>query len=175
MKADEAEPDPEKVHLTARVPLDPPADVVKDEARKGYDLMFIGLEDSVEEDGGFAPELTQLAAGFEGPLVVFANAGGRRCQLTPQPASWCRSMARRIAPRRRNRLCPGARHRRAGACAVRLPDRRAFAHPRCARNGVLKDMTELGERYDVPVTTRISPRAAAAGADPQGGKAQLLP
>ena len=53
--ADEAEPDPEKVHLTARVPLDAPADVVKDEARKGYDLMFIGLEDSVEEDGGFIP------------------------------------------------------------------------------------------------------------------------
>ena len=44
MIADEAEPDPEKVHLTARVPLDAPADVVKDEARKGYDLMFIGLD-----------------------------------------------------------------------------------------------------------------------------------
>ena len=47
VKADEAEPDPEKVHLTARVPVDPPAEVVKDEARKGYDLMFVGLEDSV--------------------------------------------------------------------------------------------------------------------------------
>ena len=43
MIADEAEPDPDKVHLTARVPLDAPADVVKDEARKGYDMMFIGL------------------------------------------------------------------------------------------------------------------------------------
>ena len=44
MIADEAEPDPDKVHLTARVPVDAPADVVKDEARKGYDLMVIGLD-----------------------------------------------------------------------------------------------------------------------------------
>src|SRR6202012_2078104 len=65
--ADEAEPDPEKVHLTARVPVDDPSDVVKDEARKGYDLMFIGLEEAVEEDGGFTPELTRLSAGFDGP------------------------------------------------------------------------------------------------------------
>jgi nucleotide-binding universal stress UspA family protein len=29
---------------------------------------------------------------------------------------------------------------------------------------VLKDMADLGERYNVPVTTRISARAAASGA-----------
>ncbi len=35
---------------------------------------------------------------------------------------------------------------------------------RVREESVLKDMTELGERYDVTVTTRISPRAAAADA-----------
>ena len=75
-------PDPEKVHLTARVPVDAAADVVKDEARKGYDLMFIGLDNSIEDDGGFAPGVTDLAAGFEGPLVVFANKDGEKLQLT---------------------------------------------------------------------------------------------
>ncbi|HMH64601.1 MAG TPA: cation:proton antiporter, partial [Rhizomicrobium sp.] len=80
--ADDAEPDPEKVHLTSRVPLDAPADVVKDEARKGYDLMFIGLDGSVEGDGGFAPKITQLSAGFEGPLAVFANTGRDAPALT---------------------------------------------------------------------------------------------
>jgi hypothetical protein len=83
VKDDGAEPDPEKVHLTARVPVDPAAEVVKDEARKGYDLMFVGLENSVE-DGGFTPGLMELAAGFEGPLIVFANgreALGRKSRI----------------------------------------------------------------------------------------------
>ncbi|HEU0094942.1 MAG TPA: cation:proton antiporter, partial [Rhizomicrobium sp.] len=73
--ADEAEPDPEKVHLTARVPVDAPADVVKDEARKGYDLMLIGLDGGVAQDGGFAPRITQLAGGFDGPLLVLSDSG----------------------------------------------------------------------------------------------------
>ena len=46
VKRDDAEPDPDKVHLTSKMPVDRPADVVRDEARKGYDLLFIGLEGS---------------------------------------------------------------------------------------------------------------------------------
>ncbi|HWC63761.1 MAG TPA: cation:proton antiporter, partial [Rhizomicrobium sp.] len=81
MIADESEPEPENVHLTAKVPLDAPADVVREEARKGYDLMFIGLADSVEPDGGFAPEVTELASGFEGPLALFAARDGETGSL----------------------------------------------------------------------------------------------
>src|SRR6185437_14357349 len=49
-KKDEAEPDPDKVHLTTRVPVDRPAEVVRDEARKGYDLLFIGMEETHDKD-----------------------------------------------------------------------------------------------------------------------------
>ncbi|MEO8733426.1 MAG: cation:proton antiporter, partial [Flavobacteriales bacterium] len=80
--ADEAEPDPDKVHLTVRLPVDEAADVIKDEARKGYDLMFVALEGGVQEDGTFAPRITKLSAGFPGPLIVFANAGDAVEQLS---------------------------------------------------------------------------------------------
>jgi nucleotide-binding universal stress UspA family protein len=162
--ADDAEPNPEKVHLTSRVPLDAAADVVKDEARKGYDLMFIGLDASVEPDGGFAPKITQLSAGFEGPLIVLADTSGKSAVLTGR--------SRILVPvngspqSRRAAEIAFALARATGArfhCLfVSQADGRS--RTRVREESVLKDMTELGERYDVTVTNRISPRSAAADA-----------
>jgi nucleotide-binding universal stress UspA family protein len=162
MIADEAEPNPEKVHLTARVPVDAPADVVKDEARKGYDLMFIGLENSVEQDGGFIPAVTELSKGFEGPLAVYANDGeaslNRRSRiLVPVNGS---------PQSRRGAEIAFALARATGAHVhilfVSQTDGRSRTRLREER--VLKDTAELGERYDVAASTHISPRSAAAEA-----------
>jgi nucleotide-binding universal stress UspA family protein len=160
VKDDEAEPDPEKVHLTARVPVDPPAEVVKDEARKGYDLMFIGLENSVEDDG-FRPGVTELAAGFDGPLIVFANgreALSRRSRILVPVNGNPQS--------RRGAEVALALARATGAHVHALFVSQADGHTRTRlrEERVLKDMTELGERYNVAVTTRISARSAAADA-----------
>jgi Kef-type K+ transport system membrane component KefB/nucleotide-binding universal stress UspA family protein len=162
--ADESEPDPEKVHLTALVPLDAPAEVVKDEARKGYDLMVIGLDGSVEEDGGFAPKISQLSAGFEGPLIVFANRGKDTPQLTAR--------SRILVP-----VSGSAQSRRAAEIAFALARATGAkvhtlfvsqtdgrSRTRVREESVLKDMVELGERYDVKVMTLISARSAAADA-----------
>jgi Kef-type K+ transport system membrane component KefB/nucleotide-binding universal stress UspA family protein len=160
VKDDEAEPDPEKVHLTARVPVDPPAEVVKDEARKGYDLMFIGLENSVEDDG-FRPGVTELATGFDGPLIVFANgreALSRRSRILVPVNGNPQS--------RRGAEVALALARATGAHVHALFVSQADGHTRTRlrEERVLKDMTELGERYNVAVTTRISARSAAADA-----------
>ena len=162
--ADEAEPDPEKVHLTARVPVDAPADVVRDEARKGYDLMFIGVENSVAEGGLFSPEVTQIAARFAGPLAMLVNQG-------PE-ASALNSRSRILVPvngslqSRRAAEVAFALARATGAQAhilfVSQTDGRT--RTRIREEQVLKDMSELGERYDVSVSTRISARSAAGGA-----------
>jgi Kef-type K+ transport system membrane component KefB/nucleotide-binding universal stress UspA family protein len=164
MIADEAEPDPEKVHLTARVPLDAPAEVVKDEARKGYDLMFIGLKDSIEEDGGFVPSITQLTAGFDGPLIVFASSQEKSSQLTGR--------SRILLPvngspqsRRAAEMAFGlARATGAKVHALFVSQTDGRSRTRVREESVLKDIAELSERYDVAITTRISPRSAAAEA-----------
>ena len=77
---DEAEPDPEKVHLTTKIPADRPVDVLKDEARKGYDLLFVGLEFRFGRgQGKFSPRAwTELVLGFDGPLALLSPLGGRR-------------------------------------------------------------------------------------------------
>jgi nucleotide-binding universal stress UspA family protein len=162
--ADESEPDPETVHLTARVPLDSPTDVVKDEARKGYDLMFIGLAGSVEDGGGFVPKITQLSAGFGGPLAVFANTGadarqlsGRSRILVPVNGS---AQSRRAA----EISCALARATGAKVRALYVSQADGSSRTRLREESVLKDMVELGERYNVTVETRISARASAADA-----------
>jgi nucleotide-binding universal stress UspA family protein len=162
--ADDAEPDPEKVHLTSRVPLDAPADVVKDEARKGYDLMFIGLEDSVEEDGGFAPKITQLAAGFDGPLVVFANTGKNVPQLSARSRILVPVNGSPQSRRAAEIAFALARGTGAQVHALFVSQTDGHSRTRVREESVLKDMAGLGERYDVAVSTHISPRAAAAEA-----------
>lgn len=162
MIADEAEPNPEKVHLTARVPVDAPADVVKDEARKGYDLMFIGLENGIEADGGFIPAVTQLSSGFEGPLALYAGEGlsrlsGRSRILVPVSGS---PQSRRAA----EMAFAIARATGAHVHILFVSQTDGRSRTRLREERVLKDMTGLGERYDVAASTQISPRSAAADA-----------
>jgi Kef-type K+ transport system membrane component KefB/nucleotide-binding universal stress UspA family protein len=162
--ADEAEPDPEKVHLISRVPVDAAADVVKDEARKGYDLMFIALNGSVEPDGGFAPRITQLSAGFEGPLIVLADGGGKSAALTDRSRILVPVNGSPQSRRAAEIAFAVARATGAGVHILFVSQTDGRTRTRVREESVLKDMTGLGERYDVAVTTRISPRGAAADA-----------
>jgi Kef-type K+ transport system membrane component KefB/nucleotide-binding universal stress UspA family protein len=154
--ADEAEPDPEKVHLISRVPVDAAADVVKDEARKGYDLMFIALNGSVEPDGGFAPRITQL--------IVLADGGGKSAALTDRSRILVPVNGSPQSRRAAEIAFAVARATGAGVHILFVSQTDGRTRTRVREESVLKDMTGLGERYDVAVTTRISPRGAAADA-----------
>jgi Kef-type K+ transport system membrane component KefB/nucleotide-binding universal stress UspA family protein len=162
--ADDAEPDPDKVHLTVRLPIDAAAEVIKDEARKGYDLMFVALEDGVEQDGAFAPPVTQLSAGFAGPLIVFANKGNTVDQFTGH--------SRILLPvngspqSRRGAEVAFALARATGAHvhALFVSQAQGRSRTRLREEHVLKELAELGDRYKAAVTTKISPRATASEA-----------
>ncbi len=162
--ANEAESDPKKVHLTARVPLDAPAEVVKDEARKGYDLMFIGLKDSVEEDGGIAPSITQLTAGFGGPLVLFASPQEKTMQLTDRSRILLPVNGSPQSRKAAEVAFALARATGAKVHALFVSQTDGRSRTRIREESVLKDIAELGERYDVAVTTWISRRSTAAEA-----------
>jgi Kef-type K+ transport system membrane component KefB/nucleotide-binding universal stress UspA family protein len=161
---DEAEPDPDKVYLMARVPVDAPADVIKDEARKGYDLLFVGVESGVEKDGGFTPKVTQLSAGFAGPLIVFANAGDAAVHLTSRSRLLLPANGSPQSRRAAEVAFALARATGANVHALFVSQAGGRSRTRLREERVLKDMTELGERYNVAVTTKISPRSAASDA-----------
>ena len=166
MFQDDAEPDPDKVHLTTRVPLDRLSDVVRDESRKGYDLLFIGLEHARDADGNIAPEISEVAEGFEGPMMLLT-------QPVDVPVPHLTRRSRILLPvngshasRRASEVC-FALARASGAAVEALYVTQGEAYgARTLRHeeSVLKDVAELAQRYDVQLATRISQRGAAAPA-----------
>jgi Kef-type K+ transport system membrane component KefB/nucleotide-binding universal stress UspA family protein len=162
--ADEAEPDPDKVHLTVRVPLDAPAEVVKDEARKGYDLMLVGLEQGVEEDGSFTPAVTQLTAGFAGPLLVYANGGDQEAGFDRRSRILLAVNGTPQARRGAEVAFALARASGARVHALYVSQAEGRSRTRLREETVLKDMSDLAARYDLEITTRIAPRIPSSEA-----------
>jgi Kef-type K+ transport system membrane component KefB/nucleotide-binding universal stress UspA family protein len=63
------------VEVTTIVHEAPSAEVIAKEAKKGYDLMIIGLEKTSHRGKDFHEGVTRLATGFEGPLAITAARG----------------------------------------------------------------------------------------------------
>jgi Kef-type K+ transport system membrane component KefB/nucleotide-binding universal stress UspA family protein len=64
----EDEEKPEKVEVSVRA-IGAPHEGVADEAAKGYDILFVGLEKMIDKDG-FSATVDRVAAKFEGPLAL---------------------------------------------------------------------------------------------------------
>ncbi len=64
-----------KVNVITRSKVAGAEEAVASEARKGYDFLVIGIENTMAEKGGFHEEMTRVAAGFEGPLGVVVARG----------------------------------------------------------------------------------------------------
>ncbi|ACL58045.1 cation:proton antiporter [Methylobacterium nodulans] len=56
-------------------PETPLEDAVAEEARKGYDLLVVGIEPTTGPGGGFNAVVSRVAGSFEGPLAIVAARG----------------------------------------------------------------------------------------------------
>ena len=72
-QADEDEP--ARVDVTRRRHKAASEEAVAKEAKRGYDLLFVGIEHTRAKNGGFHPDVTRIAAAFEGPLAIVAGNG----------------------------------------------------------------------------------------------------
>jgi Kef-type K+ transport system membrane component KefB/nucleotide-binding universal stress UspA family protein len=61
---------PEKVDVLARVETERVDRAVTKESRKGYDLLFVGVEKMRNADGSFSANVDRAAAGFDGPTAL---------------------------------------------------------------------------------------------------------
>ncbi len=68
-RQDESEKEAQPIDVTTILIEKPTSALVAKEAGKGYDLFIVGLEKPAQGDQ-FAPAVTALASGFEGPLAV---------------------------------------------------------------------------------------------------------
>jgi Kef-type K+ transport system membrane component KefB/nucleotide-binding universal stress UspA family protein len=162
VKEDEAEADPEKVHLTTKEPVESAADVVRDEARKGYDLLFIGMAQSRDQSGNIAPQIADLVSGFDGPLALFSYAGEMALsRLSPRTHILLPVNGTPASRRAAEVSFALARPTGARVSALFVSQSDGHSRTRLQEEGVLKEMVELASRYDVRLTTFISKRSGA--------------
>ena len=77
-EADEPAPDPVPV-LTRETEASAP-EAVAEEARKGYDLLVLGVGPTVGPEGGFSTEVARVTGAFEGPLALAAARGAHESE-----------------------------------------------------------------------------------------------
>lgn len=154
---------PTKVTVTTRATEQRAEDAIAEEARKGYDLLVIGVENTAAPRGGFHDDIARVAKGFDGPLAVVIARGPH----LERPAD---SGLRILVP-----ITGTGVSRRAAEVAVALARAngvritalyisvkgesggrgRGPSATHLHEEAILKDVVALAERYDTEVRTAL--------------------
>jgi nucleotide-binding universal stress UspA family protein len=157
----------DKMHLTARTEASATGKTIAEEARKGYGMLFIGLNDAQTAKGAFTARLNDITGGFEGPLCLVlkgAEGNGKMPVLEAGAKILLPVNGTEISRRAADLALAIARPQRVPVRALYV-SRRArskrspasrFSHRR--EEAALKEIVSLAERYGVPVETAIRTR-----------------
>jgi Kef-type K+ transport system membrane component KefB/nucleotide-binding universal stress UspA family protein len=143
---------------------------IAEEARKGYDLLVIGLADTRDTKEGFSETVSRIAKEFEGPLAIVDSADAGADQLFRRPGRILvpvngTDSSRRAAEvafslaRATDAVVTVLYVTRTTAAGVRANRRQANAARR-NDEAVLQDVMALADRYEINV--RRSMRADLA-------------
>ncbi len=159
------------VDVTTRARRAKLSEAIGDEARKGFDLVLVGVDKVTATKERFDKKVEDIAAEFDGPLAIIAGKG--KHLEDPMPGSF-------------NILVPvsgSGVSRRGAEVAVALAQaasgslrviyvattrdkgvRRGASRSLLQEEGVLKDAGALAARYDVDITTTLRSNAAPEAA-----------
>jgi Kef-type K+ transport system membrane component KefB/nucleotide-binding universal stress UspA family protein len=179
------EPDP--VDVTARVQNAPTRKAIEDEAKRGYDLLFIGVDKAVNAEGIFRNEVSRIAAGFSGPLAVVTARGRHTDNPVNSPLNILVAIAGTGASRRAAEVAVAlARGSRGRLVALYVSDSPASKQERRSRRAsathqqeeaVLKEVAEIADRYSTPIRTAVRVNIVADVAilkEAQAGRYDLI-
>ncbi|WP_435053952.1 cation:proton antiporter domain-containing protein [Mesorhizobium australicum] len=155
----------DKVHLTARTELEATTETIAAEARKGYGLLLVGLDNALAE-GTFSGTLNAITSGFDGPLCLVlngANADGKMPMLRAGATILVPVNGTEVARRAADFALALARPHRARVKVLYVSQARKGSRPSSVSHrreeAVLKDVADLADRYGVAVETAIRTRA----------------
>jgi Kef-type K+ transport system membrane component KefB/nucleotide-binding universal stress UspA family protein len=164
----ETHPDEEKpgsVHVIARTNGSHSAPDVAEEARRGYDLLIVGIGNTRDRRGGFTEEMSRLAKGIEEPLII-VDAGSEKTDRQPKDGSKILIPVNGTEASRRavevGLTLARASHAKVTTLYITRPSGRGLggaARRRVTRRdelAFLEDIEDLADRYEVDVhsTTR---------------------
>jgi Kef-type K+ transport system membrane component KefB/nucleotide-binding universal stress UspA family protein len=173
LEAHPAEEKQGKAEVISRKPEGEAPEAVAEEAKKGYDLLVIGIEKTHAPKGGFTKDITRITEEFEGPLVVAVSRGSKNDApafdansriLIPVNGSDVSRRAAEVAfvlARASDARVSGLYVSSAGAGNAKGKRARRGSATRRSEEAVLKDIAELADRYDVNIRTAMQVDAAA--------------
>jgi Kef-type K+ transport system membrane component KefB/nucleotide-binding universal stress UspA family protein len=151
------------IDVTIRKHDAPTGEAVAKEAKKGYDLLFVGVENTRAKNGAFHQDVSRIASAFEGPLAIVAANGDhlREPQRSPlhilvpvtgtEVSRRAADVAIAIA-----RACdrPITALYVATASGSNGRKRRSF-RARRHEQAIMKDIVEMADRHDVTTRTAV--------------------
>ena len=151
--------------MTTRVHQKKAGDAVVDEARKGFDLLVVGMDKVTGTKDGFDGKIEDVTAGFEGPLAIVAAKGNHLKQplnnafriLVPVSGSGVSRRGAEVAIALA-RVNPTPLHMIYVSTTRDKGVRRSGASMSLSKEeAILKDTGALAARYDVDFTTTCAP------------------
>jgi Kef-type K+ transport system membrane component KefB/nucleotide-binding universal stress UspA family protein len=156
------------VDVTTRARQTKAGDAVLDEARKGFDLLVVGLDKVTGAKDGFDKKIEAVTAGFQGPLAIVVAKGRHLKRPTDTPSRILVPVSGSGVSRRGAEIAIALA--RAGATSLRVMYVSTTRDKGVRRSGagvsypgeeaILKDTVSLAARYGVDVTTTV--RASTA-------------
>jgi Kef-type K+ transport system membrane component KefB/nucleotide-binding universal stress UspA family protein len=153
----------EPVDVTVRTADAASEDAVAQEAKKGYDLLLVGIARTRAKDRGFHPDLARIASSFEGPLGIVAANGVHLRQPEHGPTRILVPVNGTDVSRRAAEVALAIGH--ACDCPVSglYVSNTAASKARAGRRGrarreeqaIMKDFMELADRYGTEADTAM--------------------
>ena len=149
------------VEVTTIVPDQPSPATIAEEAKKGYDIFIIGLEETSKQSSDFGHGVTNLAKGFDGPLLISAvrddllkNPDGKFSILIPvngtEPSRRAAEVAITLARATKAQVT-------VLYVTVRTPAKgmRRGIRTRRQEEAILKDIVAIADGYNMRIRTAV--------------------
>ena len=164
---------PGRVSVITRTGDASPEEAVASEARKGYDLLVVGVK-NVARKAEFGEDVNRIAAQFEGPLGIVVGRGVHLEEPLQSPLSILVPVTGTEASRRAAEIGVAiARASGAPVTALYVSTGRTRSAARSFRNAlqsrrrheaILRDVVEMADRYGMDIRTDVKIDVAAADA-----------
>jgi nucleotide-binding universal stress UspA family protein len=130
-------------------------EMVAEMSRKGFDFLFVGIADVRAPDGAFSLRVTDLVAGFEGPIGVLVPSAEEKPALhasilVPVTGTDVSRRGAEVAL-----VIAKAAQASVSALYVAPGGEAGGQRTRRSQEAVLRDIARLGSRYDLHVNTVI--------------------
>ena len=151
------------VDITTRPQSDVVEEAVAREARKGYDLLFIGVEPVAQEDA-FDDKVARIAGEFKGAFAIAAARGSHRRPGIGRALEILVPVTGNLYSRRGAEVALAlARADHGSVTALYVAQQRRSWHRRVPtpwtigadEEAILREIVELGDRSGVPVRTAV--------------------